>query len=138
MAGSRPQSRGDAISMENSLEQLSTTVVRFLPTAATTETTTAAAATTTATTNKSTATTVLQKWKSKLWRPRFRWDQFEITSFFSFVTSCAFFGDKSVQVKVINFIKNKLVLQAVDENFIFGVFAILVLSRPLQNKDLFI
>ena len=29
MAGSRPQSRGDAISMENSLEQLSTTVVRF-------------------------------------------------------------------------------------------------------------
>ena len=43
-----------------------------------------------------------------------------------------------MQVKVINFIKNKLVLQAVDENFIFGVFAILVLSRPLQNKDLFI
>ena len=79
----------------------------FLPAATTTGTTAAAAAATTTatTTNKSTATTVLHKWKSKLWRRRFRWDQFEITSFFSFVASYAFFGDKSVQVKVINFIK---------------------------------
>ena len=59
MAGSRPQSHGDAISMENSLE-LSTTVVRFLPTAIATETTTAAAATTTIT-NKSTDITALLK-----------------------------------------------------------------------------
>ena len=72
-----------------------------LPTATTGTTTAAAAATTT---NKSTATTVLLKWKSKLWRPRFRWDQFETTSFFSFVTSTLFFGNKSVQVKLINFI----------------------------------
>ena len=79
-----------------------------LTTAATTETTTAAAATRTTTAitaNKSTARTVLLKWKSKLWRRRFRWDQFETTSFFSFVASYAFLGDKSVQVKVINFIK---------------------------------
>ena len=53
MAGSQPQSHGDAISMENSLDYCCT----FLPTATTTWTTTAAAATTT--TNKSTATTVL-------------------------------------------------------------------------------
>ena len=79
----------------------------LLPTATTSGTiTTARTATATATTtNKSTATTVLHKWKSKLWRRRFRWDQFEITSFFSFVASYAFFGYKSVQVKVINFIK---------------------------------
>ena len=106
MAGSRPQSHGNAISMENSLDYCCT----FLPTATTTWTTTAAAAavaaTTTATaTNKSTATTVLHKWKSELWRQRFRWGQFKMTSFFSFVASYAFFGDKSVQVKVINFIK---------------------------------
>ena len=73
-----------------------------LPTQTITRTTTAAAATTT---SKSTATTVLLKWTSKLWQWRFRWDQFETTSFFSFVASHAFFGDKSVQVKVINFIK---------------------------------
>ena len=78
-----------------------------LPTETTTGTTTAAAAiiTTATTTNKSTATTVLHKWKSKLWRRRFRWDQFEITSFFSFAASYAFFDDKSVQLKVMNFIK---------------------------------
>ena len=29
--------------------------------------------------------------------------------------------DKSVQVKIINFIKNKLGLQAINENFIFDV-----------------
>ena len=76
-----------------------------LTTATTTGTTTAAAKTTTATTtNKSTARTVLLKWKSKVWWRRFRLDQFEITSFFSFVASYAFFGDKLVQVKVINFI----------------------------------
>ena len=46
MAGSRPQSHGDAISMENSLELYY--CCTFLPTATTTETTTAAAATTTA------------------------------------------------------------------------------------------
>ena len=73
-----------------------------LTTATTTGTTTAATA---AATNKSTATTVLLKWKSKLWRRRFRWDQIEITSFFSFVAFYPFFGDKSVQVKEINFIK---------------------------------
>ena len=33
---------------------------------------------------------------------------------------------------------SKLVLQAINENVIFDVFAILVLSRSLQNKDLFI
>ena len=45
----------------------------FLPRATTSGTTTAASATTTATTtNKSTATRVLHKWKSKLWRRRFR------------------------------------------------------------------
>ena len=71
-------------------------------TATRTGTTTAAAGTAT---NKSTVTTVLLKWKSKLWRRRFRWDQFETTSFFSFVASHAFFGDKSLQIKVINFIK---------------------------------
>ena len=103
MAGSRPQSHGDAISMENSLE-LSTTLLSSTTTTTTTGTTTAAA-TTTATTNKSTARTVLLKWKSKLWRRRFRWAQFETLSFFSFVASYAFFGDKSVQVKVIDFIK---------------------------------
>ena len=70
-----------------------------LTTATTTGTTTAAAAAAAA------ATTVLLKWKSKLWRRRFRWDQFETTSFFSFVASHAFFGDKSLQIKVINFIK---------------------------------
>ena len=70
-----------------------------LTTATTTGTTTAAAAAAAA------ATTVLLKWKSKLWRRRFRWDQIEITSFFSFVASYVFFGDKSVQVKEINFIK---------------------------------
>ena len=105
MAGSWPQAHGDAINMENSLE-LSTTVVRFYqqqqqqaqllqkqqqqqqqPT------------------NKSTAIRVLHKWKSKLWQRRFRWNQFEMTSFFSFVASYVFFGDKSVQVKVINFVK---------------------------------
>ena len=58
MAGSRPQSHGDAISMENSLDYCCT----FLPTATTTWTTSAAATTTTATTtNESTATTVLHK-----------------------------------------------------------------------------
>ena len=57
MAGSRPQSHGNAISMENSLDYCCT----FLPTATTTWTTTAAAAATTTatTTNKSTDTTVL-------------------------------------------------------------------------------
>ena len=46
----------------------------LLPTATTSGTiTTARTATTTATTtNKSTATTVLHKWKSNLWRGRFR------------------------------------------------------------------
>ena len=73
-----------------------------LPTATTTGLPTAAAA---ITANKSTATTVLLKWKSKLCRRRFRWGQFETTSFFSSVASHAFLGDKSVQVKVINFIK---------------------------------
>ena len=59
MAGSQPQSHGDAISMENSLDYCCT----FLPTATTTWTTTvaAAAATTATTTNKSIATTVLHK-----------------------------------------------------------------------------
>ena len=107
MVGSRPQSHSDAISMENSLE-LSTTVVHFWQ-------------------QQKQQGQLLQqqqqwqqqqqinqqpqeyykshKWKSKLWRRRFRWDQFEITSSFSFVASYAFFGDKSVQVKVINFIK---------------------------------
>ena len=33
---------------------------------------------------------------------------------------------------------SKLVLQAINENVISDVFAILVLSRSLQNKDLFI
>ena len=61
MAGSRPQSHGDAIGMENSLE-LSITCCKFLATT-TTIGETAAAATTA---NKSTATTVLHKWKSKL------------------------------------------------------------------------
>ena len=58
MAGSRPQSHGDAISIESSLDYC----CKFLPTATTTWTTSAAATTTTATTtNKSTATTVLHK-----------------------------------------------------------------------------
>ena len=60
MAGSQPQSHGDAISMENSIDYCCT----FLPTATTTWTTTvvaAAAATTATTTNKSIATTVLHK-----------------------------------------------------------------------------
>ena len=59
MAGSRPQSHGDAISMENSLDYC----CKFLPTAKTTWTTTAAAAATATatTTNKPTATTVLHK-----------------------------------------------------------------------------
>ena len=57
MVRSRPQSHGDAIGMENSLDYCCT----FLPTATTTWTTTAAAAATTTatTTNKSTDTTVL-------------------------------------------------------------------------------
>ena len=50
MAGSRPQSHGDSISMENSLE-LFTTLVRFLPTAATTGKTTAATTATATTAN---------------------------------------------------------------------------------------
>ena len=50
MAGSRPQSHEDAISLENSLE-LSTTLVRFLPTSTTWKTT--AGITTKATTAKS-------------------------------------------------------------------------------------
>ena len=58
-----------------------------LTTATTTGTTTAAAAAAAAA-----ATTVLLKWKSKLWRRRFRWDQFEITSFFSFVAYTLFSG----------------------------------------------
>ena len=33
---------------------------------------------------------------------------------------------------------NKLVLQAINENFIFDVFTISILSRYLQNKDFFI
>ena len=74
-----PQSHGDVIRMENG-NQFKTVYYcsMFLPTATTTGTTTiaAAAATTATTTNKSTATTVLHKWKSKLWRRRFRWDQF--------------------------------------------------------------
>ena len=59
MVGSRPQSHGDTISMENSLDYCCT----FLPTATTTWTTTAAAAATTTATiiNKSTATTLLHK-----------------------------------------------------------------------------
>ena len=62
-------------------------------------------ATVTTATNKSTATTVLLEPKSKLWRRRFRRHQFKTTSFFSFVASNAFFGDKSGQVKLINFIR---------------------------------
>ena len=103
MARSWPQSHGDPISMENSLE-LSTTSCMSLPRATATRATTAAAAATT-TANKSTVTTALLKWKSKLWRRWFRWDQFKTTSVFSFVDLHAFFSDKSVQVKVINFIK---------------------------------
>ena len=78
-----------------------------LTTATTTGTTTGATATTatTATTTKKlTATAVFLKWKSKLWRWIFIWDQFENSSFVSFVASYAFFGDKSVQTKVVIFI----------------------------------
>ena len=59
--------------------------------------------TATATTNNATATTVLHKLKSKLRRRRFRWDQFVIIFFFSFVASDAFFGNKSVKAKVHSF-----------------------------------
>ena len=57
MAGSRPQSHGDAISMGNSLE-FSTTLVR-LPTA--TKTGKTAATTAATTTNNSTVATLLHK-----------------------------------------------------------------------------
>ena len=72
--GSRPQSHGYAVCMKNSLE-LSTTLVRFLPTATTTETIVAATTIATATTKNNTiATLVLPEGKSKFWRQRFRWD----------------------------------------------------------------
>ena len=40
-----------------------------------------------------------------------------------------------MQLKLILLSKNKLLLQAINENFIFDAFAILILSKSLQNKD---
>ena len=104
MAGSRPQFHGNAINMENSLE-LSTTHVCLYQQQWQHEQLQITTNKSTITTNKSTATTMLLKWKSKLWRRTFRWGQFESTGFFSFASSHAFLCNKSVQTKVINFIK---------------------------------
>ena len=88
--------------------------------------------------NKSTATTVSLIRESKLWRQRFRWDQFETRSFFSFVASHAFFGDKSLQVKGINFLsENKLVLEPLTKTLYLMYLQILILSRYLQKKWFF-
>ena len=107
MAGSRPQSHGDAISMENSLK-LSTTLVCLYQMQQQQE-------------------QLLQQQQQQLQinqQPEQRYlnenqncdneglnETNSKPPFFSFVASQAFFGDKLVQVKLINFIStNKLVL----------------------------
>ena len=75
MAGSQPQSHGNAINTENNLQLLRLSVF-------TNSNNNSNNYYSNSNKNKyATATTVLHKWKSKLWRRRFRWDQSYRNSF---------------------------------------------------------